>query len=110
MNTKILITMMVMMKIKRRWNNYDDDNDDEKVRKKSRFVAVKEVEKALVEGIWKLVNLVIVNCFMTIVITIIVITSMIIVMNAQEANRNYEEYLAAIGTGPFFYFFLLLFL
>merc|ERR1719225_1149085 len=42
-----------------------------RVRKKSRFVAVKEVEKALVEGIWKL-----------------------------EANRNYEEYLAAIGTGP----------
>ena len=26
------------------------------VRKKSRFVAVKEVEKALVEGIWKLVH------------------------------------------------------
>jgi len=42
-----------------------------RVRKKSRFLAVKEVEKALVEGIWKL-----------------------------EANRNYEEYLAAIGTGP----------
>jgi len=42
-----------------------------RVRKKSKFVAVKEVEKALVEGIWKL-----------------------------EANRNYEEYLAAIGTGP----------
>jgi len=42
-----------------------------RVRKKSRFLAAKEVEKALVEGIWKL-----------------------------EANRNYEEYLAAIGTGP----------
>ena len=27
------------------------------VRKKSRFVAVKEVEKALVEGIWKLVHI-----------------------------------------------------
>ena len=28
------------------------------VRKKSRFVAVKEVEKALVEGIWKLVHII----------------------------------------------------
>ena len=75
------------------------------VRKKSRFVAVKEVEKALVEGIWKLVHLVIIIDITIIIIVIfftIIITILftIIVIDDQEANRNYEEYLAAIGTGP----------
>ena len=65
----------------------------QKVRKKSRFLAVKEVEKALVEGIWKLVHLII-------IIIVIIIIILITVTDEQEANRNYEEYLAAIGTGP----------
>ena len=67
-----------MMKTKINW----------KVRKKSRFLAAKEVEKALVEGIWKLVH------------KSIIIITFIIIIHDQEANRNYEEYLAAIGTGP----------
>ena len=70
----------------------------QKVRKKSRFLAVKEVEKALVEGIWKLVHLIIIIIVIIIIILIIII--LITVTDEQEANRNYEEYLAAIGTGP----------
>ena len=65
------------------------------MRKKSRFLAAKEVEKALVEGIWKLVHQVIIIVFVIINTFIIIIT-----IHEQEANRNYEEYLAAIGTGP----------
>ena len=86
----------------------------QKVRKKSRFLAVKEVEKALVEGIWKLVHLIIIiivimiiiiliiiiSIIIILVIIILIITILIMVFNEQEANRNYEEYLAAIGTGP----------
>ena len=75
------MTMMMMMAMM------------QKVRKKSRFLAVKEVEKALVEGIWKLVHLII-------IIIVIIIIILITVTDEQEANRNYEEYLAAIGTGP----------
>ena len=73
-------------------------NNVEKVRKKSRFLAAKEVEKALVEGIWKLVHLVVITIVIMIIVTIILF--MINVIDDQEANRNYEEYLAAIGTGP----------
>ena len=73
-------------------------NNVEKVRKKSRFLAAKEVEKALVEGIWKLVHLVVITIVIKIIVTIIFF--MINDIDDQEANRNYEEYLAAIGTGP----------
>ena len=45
------------------------------VRKKSRFVAVKEVEKALVEGIWKLVHIL----FLLIAIIMINMINMIII-------------------------------
>ena len=41
------------------------------VRKKSRFVAVKEVEKALVEGIWKLVHILFLITIIMIIMAII---------------------------------------
>ena len=53
------------------------------VRKKSRFVAVKEVEKALVEGIWKLVHIL----FLITIIMIIMINMTIIVLCTIRRSR-----------------------
>ena len=54
------------------------------VRKKSRFVAVKEVEKALVEGIWKLVHILL-------LITIIMINMIIITIIRRRKSRAFKS-------------------
>ena len=65
------------------------------VRKKSRFVAVKEVEKALVEGIWKLVH----NLFLIITITItITIINMIIIVIISNIRSSWSAFSLTLFT------------